>query len=283
MAMINRVTIHVLVIVLLAIAPGCTQQAQRQPAPDAPVQREFEQDRLNASSSEGEAPNDVQSNPTNQSHPSKQGQSLSQEPRPARKEKIRLDVPLVAQNPELKNGCEVTSLAMILKYAGIRVGKMELADEVKKDPDDIKTGKAGDITHWGDPNEGFVGDITGKEKGYAIYAEPLEDLMKKYLPGRTVNLTGQSFEKVLRHLSTGKPVVTWTTGDYKLPDRWESWKHGNEQITTPMDLHAVVLTGYDPDYVYLNDPLSARKAVKVKKKQFIESWHALGSQALSYE
>ncbi|WP_339329263.1 pyridoxine 5'-phosphate synthase [Bacillus paralicheniformis] len=94
---------------------------------------------------------------------------------------------------------EVTSLAMILKYAGIRVGKMELADEVKKDPDDIKTGKAGDITHWGDPNEGFVGDITGKEKGYAIYAEPLEDLMKKYLPGRTVNLTGQSFEKILRY------------------------------------------------------------------------------------
>ncbi|PZM65503.1 hypothetical protein [Paenibacillus dendritiformis] len=78
MAMINRVTIHVHVIVLLAIAPGCTQQAQRQPAPDAPVQREFDRNRLNASSSEGEAPNDVQSNPTNQSHPSKQGQSLSQ-------------------------------------------------------------------------------------------------------------------------------------------------------------------------------------------------------------
>ncbi|MBG9791057.1 peptidase C39 [Paenibacillus dendritiformis] len=278
--MITRVGLHVLVVVLLAIAPGCAPQAQQQPAPDAADQRDFDRERLNASSSEIEAPDDTQRKKSNRNN---RDQSLSQEPpRPQRKEKILLDVPLVAQNPELKYGCEVTSLAMILKYAGIQVGKMELADKVKKDPDRLQTGKGGDITHWGDPNEGFVGDITGKQKGYAIYAEPLEDLMKKYLPGRTVNLTGQPFEHVLRHLSTGKPVVTWTTGDYKLPDRWESWKHGNEQITTPLDLHAVVLAGYDPDYVYLNDPLSARKAVKVNKKQFIDSWHALGSQALSY-
>ncbi|MBN3526887.1 C39 family peptidase [Paenibacillus apiarius] len=200
-----------------------------------------------------------------------------------RKKKVLLDVPLVSQNPELKYGCEVTSLSMVLKHAGIRVGKLELADRVKKDNNRLKTSKSGDITHWGDPNEGFVGDMTGKKKGYAVYADPLEELMEKYLPGRTVNLTGHPFQEVLAQLDEGKPVVTWTTGDYKKPDRWESWKHGSERITTPLDLHAVVLVGFEPEYVYLNDPLTAKKAVKVNKKQFMESWHALGSQALSYK
>jgi uncharacterized protein YvpB len=88
---------------------------------------------------------------------------------PKKQEKLILDVPLIAQNPELKYGCEVTSLAMVLQYAGIKVNKTELANSIKKDNDPLIIGKGGNIEHWGDPNDGFVGDITGKKKGYAVY------------------------------------------------------------------------------------------------------------------
>ncbi|WP_376745628.1 C39 family peptidase [Paenibacillus sedimenti] len=200
----------------------------------------------------------------------------------AEKETVLLDIPIIKQNPELKYGCEVTSLAMVLKHAGVKTDKLKLADELPKDEDPVKKTKSGDITRWGNPDHGFVGDITGKTAGYAVYAGPLEKLMMQYLPNRTVNLTRKSFDEVLAQLKKEKPVILWTTGDYKLPDRWESWKHGNEEIKTPLDLHAVVLVGFDQEHIYVNDPLTGKKAHKTKKDSFLESWKALGQQALSY-
>ncbi|MGG4560588.1 C39 family peptidase [Bacillus toyonensis] len=205
-----------------------------------------------------------------------------QSPAPSVQEKVILDVPLISQKPELKYGCEVTSLAMVLQHAGIKVNKMQLANSIKKDNDPLSMSKSGDIIQWGDPKEGFVGDITGKTKGYAVYVQPLQELMEHYLPNRTVNLTGKAFNDVLAQIKMDKPVVIWTTGDYKVPDRWESWKHGNKQITAPLDLHAVVLIGFEDGYIYINDPLSGKKAHKVNKETFIQSWDALGKQALSY-
>jgi uncharacterized protein YvpB len=199
-----------------------------------------------------------------------------------KKRAVMLDVPLIIQNPELKYGCEVTSLTMVLQYAGVELGKMDLYNSVKKENDPLIRYK-NDIVKWGNPAEGFVGDMTGKRAGYAVFDKPIEELANKFLPGRAVNLTGQDFESVLNHASKGFPVVVWTTGDYRLPDRWESWTHGSQTIKTPLDLHAVVLVGYDDNYVYLNDPLSGKKQVKVSKERFISSWKALQSRAVSYQ
>jgi len=199
------------------------------------------------------------------------------------KSKQMLNVVQINQNPELKYGCEITSLAMMLSYAGIKTNKMELFHAVKKDADPLVRSRNGDILRWGNPHDGFVGDMTGKRAGYAVFDKPVENMVNQYLLGRAVNLTGRSFDEVLAHVSTGHPVVVWTTGDFRLPDRWESWYHGQQLIRTPLDLHAVVLVGYDSQYVYLNDPLSGKKQVPVNKRQFINSWHALKSRAVSYK
>ncbi|PAE25082.1 C39 family peptidase [Bacillus sp. 7894-2] len=199
-----------------------------------------------------------------------------------KKRSVMIDVPLIRQNPELKYGCEVTSLTMVLQHAGVQVGKMDLYNAVKKDNDPLIRAK-GDILKWGNPAEGFVGDMTGRNAGYAVFDKPIEELVNKYLPGRAVNLTGRDFNAVLMHVSKGYPAVVWTTGDYRLPDRWESWMHSGKTIKTPLDLHAVVLVGYDDQFVFLNDPLSGKKQVKVSKERFISSWKALQSRAVSYQ
>jgi len=197
------------------------------------------------------------------------------------KESAMLDVVLIKQNPELRYGCEVTSLAMMLQYAGVNTNKMELYRLIKKDPDPLVRAN-GDIIRWGNPQDGFVGDMTGRTAGYAAFDRPMIELINLKLPGRAVNLTNQPFNQLLQHVSSGYPVVVWTTGDYRLPDRWEGWNHGREYIKTPLDLHVVVLVGYDANHVYLNDPLSGRKQVKVNKNQFITVWKAMQSRAVSY-
>jgi uncharacterized protein YvpB len=200
----------------------------------------------------------------------------------AKKDSIMLDVVQINQNPELRYGCEVTSLAMVLNYAGVKTNKMDLYRSIQKDPDPLQKSN-GNIISWGNPADGFVGDMTGKQAGYAVFDLPMIKLINQKLPGRAVNLTNQPFEQVLEHVSAGFPVVVWTTGDYRLPDRWEQWNHGQQVIKTPLDLHAVVLVGYDANYVYLNDPLSGKKQVRVEKERFISSWKALNSRAVSYK
>ncbi|MEO2075255.1 MAG: C39 family peptidase [Bacillus sp. (in: firmicutes)] len=201
---------------------------------------------------------------------------------PPKKNSAMLNVILIKQNPELRYGCEVTSLAMVLHYAGVRTNKMDLYRSIQKDPDPIIRSAKGDILRWGNPADGFVGDMTGRRAGYAVFDRPMIALINQKLPGRAVNLTNQPFEKVLDHVAAGYPVVVWTTGDYRLPDRWEGWYHGKQYIKTPLDLHAVVLVGFDPNNVYLNDPLSGKKQVRVNKNQFISSWIALQRRAVSY-
>ncbi|WP_445488538.1 C39 family peptidase [Niallia sp. 03133] len=193
---------------------------------------------------------------------------------------ILLDVPLIKQNPELKYGCEVTSLTMVLHYAGLTISKMDLYKQIKKDNDPLLK-KHGNILKWGDPSIGFVGDMTGKNAGYAVFDKPMEELVNHYLPNREINLTNQPFSALENHVKKGFPIVVWTTGDYRLPDRWESWEHKGKIINTPLDLHAVVMVGFNANYVFLNDPLSGKKNVKVNKKRFIQSWIALKSRAIS--
>jgi uncharacterized protein YvpB len=204
------------------------------------------------------------------------------ETRTTRPKKVILDVPIISQNPQLKYGCEVTSLAMLLRHAGHDVDKVSLAQQVKKDPEPLVQ-KNGDIKEWGDPNKGFVGDMTGVRKGFAVYNKPLEELLRRYVGERSVNLTGGSYQALLDRVAAGRPVVIWTTGDFQLPTEWESWHKDGKKVVAPFDEHAVLLVGYDERYAYVNDPLTGVKQQRVSHAAMKKSWEALGKQAISYQ
>jgi uncharacterized protein YvpB len=197
------------------------------------------------------------------------------------KSSAMLEAPLIQQFPELPSGCEVTSLAMMLQYAGINKDKMSLASEMKRDPTRYRRNSSSSIIFWGNPNTGFVGEVNGKDLGYGIYHSPLFELLKKYIPAAD-DLTGKPFADLERRVAEDIPVLVWTTKSYTVPDDWTQWDSPAGPVTATFSEHAVLLVGFDPNSVYINDPKAAMSKVKVDKKQFIAAWEAMGKQSLSY-
>lgn len=194
-------------------------------------------------------------------------------------EKVILsNVPLIQQLPELDRGCEVTSLAIMLQYAGIAVDKMQLANEIKK-VDFMNDGVRGN------PNEGFVGSIyTFSESGYGVYHRPLFQLAKKYLPNKAVDLTGKSIEELYKSVKSGQPVVMITNATFAPldEDEFTTWETNSGDVSITYNEHCVVLIGYDEEFVYIRDPLEDSLDVKVPRGEFEKAWMQMGSQAISY-
>jgi uncharacterized protein YvpB len=200
----------------------------------------------------------------------------------AKQDSAMLNAPLIKQFPELRSGCEITTLAMMLQFYGIQKSKMELIPEMKYDKTAYQLDQEGKIVNWGNPNIGFVGDITGRAKGFGIYHTALIHLLKKYIP-TAVDLTGQSFDVLERKIAEGIPVEVWTTIDYIENVQWMEWDTSIGPIRATFSEHAVLLVGYDKDHVYVNDPLSGKSNVKINKALFIRTWEMMEKQAISYE
>lgn len=197
--------------------------------------------------------------------------------------KVILNAPLILQYPELPRGCEVTSLAMLLQHAGVRVDKLTLAKAVKKDPTPYK--KKNGIVYFGNPHNGFVGDMYSKRnKGFGVYHGPIADLAEQFLPARIIDITGEDFTQVYKFLSNGSPVWVIINAKYnKLPNSsFETWKTPTGIINITYHEHSVLVTGFDAHYIYFNDPLSKVKNKKAPKEEFIASWEQMGKQAITY-
>ncbi|GGE59363.1 C39 family peptidase [Priestia taiwanensis] len=197
---------------------------------------------------------------------------------------ISIEAPHIKQLPELPRGCEVTSLAMLLQHAKISVDKMELASNIKKDltPYEKKDGK----TFFGNPHKGFIGNMyTYSEPGYGVYHEPIAELANTYLPGRITNLTGKDFNEVMKSLNEDKPVwiITNTTFAPLDASYFETFHTPDGEIPITMKEHSVLVTGYDTEYIYFNNPLTDEKYSKASRDRFIDAWKQMGSQAITYK
>ncbi|WP_139693803.1 C39 family peptidase [Sporolactobacillus terrae] len=192
----------------------------------------------------------------------------------------KLTAPYVSQRPELPNGCEITSLTMLLQSAGVKVDKLTLARQIKKVP--FQSG-----TYKGNPNEGFVGNMyhgNRSNPGFAVYHGPIADLARKYLGSRMIDMTGKSWSAVEQQIASGTPVWVITSINFvPVPDNaWQEWPTRQGTIRITFKEHSVLVTGFDADHVYFNDPLAEAAGSKADKKTFIEAWTQFGNQAIAY-
>lgn len=169
-----------------------------------------------------------------------------------------INVPRILQNPELPTGCEVTSLAMALQYAGFPATHIELADKWL----DKGEYRASDY------RKVFVGEPTSVF-AYGCFAGVIERCANKYLESKNSsaevkNITGSTPRQLYRYIANGIPVIIWATGDMQecyYDKQWIDKETGNV-VTWIRNEHCMVLTGYDLEQklVYVNDPLKGRTA-----------------------
>lgn len=197
------------------------------------------------------------------------------------KETVRLEAPHINQMPELPRGCEVVSLGMLLAFHDIHIDKMELAEKVERNPAvyEVKNGE----TFFGNPNNGFVGDMYSFDNpGLGVYHKPIAKLAENYASNMTIyDFTGEDFNAVLEQLSLGRPVWVIINSHYKeLPEsEFITWQTEDGPIDITYRLHSVLVTGYDEDYIYFNDPLNYRD--KADRSNFEEAWIQMGKQAIT--
>ena len=198
-------------------------------------------------------------------------------------EKIKINVPQLMQLPELPRGCEVTSLAMIFEYYGKKTDKMELAQNIKKDTTPYQVDEKGRI-HYGNPYEGFVGDMYNVDNaGYGVYHKPIAELASRYFKDKVIDLTGLEFQDILYFLSKGYPIWVVTNSTYKPLEEsyFEIWHTPTGIVKITNKQHSVVITGYDSNHIYINDPLYTSPNRQVDKELFQTAWEQMGYQAIT--
>ncbi len=199
--------------------------------------------------------------------------------------RIQLDVPQILQNPELPNGCEITSLCQVLNYLGLPAEKCDLADHyLPQSP------------RWygADPDEVYMGnprrDDGSPQEGCYCFAGPLVTAAERWLAAHDVtayrprDLTGAEEETLCAQLEQGRPVIFWASlhfqdiqydpcGAYPLP--------GGRSHRVFHQLHCMVLSGMDEAYFYVTDPLNFNR--QVPREQFMKIYRQLGRRAVVLE
>lgn len=187
---------------------------------------------------------------------------------------------LIYQNPELPNGCEVTSLAMLLEWAGCPADKVELAETYLPKEEFVQT----DGERLGpDPGRAYAGDPSDAG-GWYCFEGPVICAGNAWLTEqggafRAVSLTGLTRRELEDYLDLGVPLAVWVTLNYA-PPRTSSvpWTlPDGGQYTPYTNLHCVVLAGRSGGGYQIADPISGWQSVS--PALFWNSFDAMGRRA----
>lgn len=191
------------------------------------------------------------------------------------KQEQKLNVPLENQMPDLPNGCEVTSLSMLMNYYGIKVSKNELAETIQHVDSFTDGGK-----YRGNPHQGFVGHMAIANAGWCVYNEPLYNVARKYT-SHIENITGSDFLSLLKLVSNGHPVMIITTTTFNKVNNMQTWDTNTGKVNVTPSSHACVITGYSKPkkVIYVNNPYGYKNQ-PVNWKNLQASYNQQGRQAL---
>ncbi len=184
---------------------------------------------------------------------------------------IQLNVPFYRQEKPLS--CEIAALRMALNYYGANLQEKDLKDTLPwATPYQYENGL------WGDPDVGFVGDISGNQvskTGYGVYWKPIAYMAQYYLP-QSYYFENESIDEIVYELNAGHPVLAWSVYAKKGKANTMNWQTPEgKDVVAFVGEHTFVIKGFigslnKPQYFIVQNPLSG--TVKVSVKSFANLW-----------
>lgn len=221
--------------------------------------------------------------------PSQNATRPKTDPAPPAATGVQLKIPYVSQLPNYPTGCEAASAAMLLQFYGYPVGISEMVNAIPRQDLYRENGKV----YGPDITKAFVGDptqtYTNPRPGYGVFSPALtrsiQQVVDRHGGGNLVqNISGCSFDDLLKILDSGHPLIVWATYRMKVPAQVNAWyiKNGDgtdRYFEYPRETHVMILSGYDSNTVTTVDPYGAG-VLKFDRQTFYDRWVLLGRQAI---
>lgn len=168
-----------------------------------------------------------------------------------KEEYFKLNVPVYYQ--KLRFSCNIEAARMALAYRGIYKDVLTLYGQIAKDSTPYDEA----ANTFGNPYQGYTGDIYGVTKGYGVYWQPISSLISKYRSNSIK--TGWNVSGLLDEVKAGNPVVIWAHNGYSYAGDVYYWTTpSGTSIRAVSGMHSYVVVGYkgtssNPTHIILND------------------------------
>jgi uncharacterized protein YvpB len=149
----------------------------------------------------------------------------------------RLNVPRQRQSHNLS--CESSASSMVAQYQGVNLSEADVLAALPRNDN---------------PNLGFRGNIDGLPGGttdYGVYAGPILAILNSR--GLRAWAVDKGLEGIEAAIARGNPVIAWVTYNCQTSAPLEA-TIGGKMVTLVPYQHVVVVTGYNADGVWANDP-----------------------------
>lgn len=168
-----------------------------------------------------------------------------------------IKVPYISQYPDYPTGCEAVSAVMLLNYYDLDLSVREFSDSFI---DKSLSFYTLDGVYYGpDPEEYFVGD-PASSSSYGCYSPVIKRAICSYLNNQQVVIDtgGKSLDYLCEHyVSKGTPALVWASIDMKETCPGSSWSlEDGREFCWIAGEHCLVLTGFDRENYYFNDPIA---------------------------
>ena len=186
---------------------------------------------------------------------------------------------------------QAASLQMALAHYQIEVSQDEILEKIGYSTP-LQPQKIGQEVIWGDPTEGFLGNINGifgstqtssieYSTGWGVDSQPVLKVAKNFLENSHILVDG-SISEIKQSIANQHPVIIWhqpnTAKNESLTIKT------NQGKKFELKHHTVsLITGYqetEEETVYfLNDPKQGQ--IKLKQSELINQWSKMNRQAIA--